>query len=97
MKKMSDVFELPLVVEFVGGTDFHVKNKSRQSPAIYSNSADEAFSAARAINHVDSLANALAVIIERFWYESEDLPSEFESRTEVQSARDALAAYRGEK
>ena len=90
MKKMSDVFELPLAVEFVGAGEFHIKNHSRHVPAICSYSSDQAFAVAHAINHVDALADVLESLL------NDKAMIHFNNKKHMQAVS-ALVDYRGEE
>jgi len=85
MKNMSEVFELPVMVDSDGDIDvgdedwIHLQNH-RQANAI-----------SHAINHVDALADTLEFILNSNWN------IESERRNARNAGEKALAAYRGEK
>jgi hypothetical protein len=87
MKKMSEVFELPLVTDDAGD----IANGSGDW-VLYNPSASEIYGAhvAHAVNHVDELERALEWMIEIA--ENVDTGS-----YDYGSAKAALTAYRGEK
>ena len=80
MKKLSDVFELPVSGQDV--SEFYYLDCSDEED-------DDAI--ARAINHVDALADALEFMIANNWSHS------FNRREAEARAKAVLAAYRGEK
>lgn len=83
MKKMSEVFELPVAAVFIQTLEGSVKAGARR--------ADADSCAAHAINHVDALADALELMVDNNW------KSAHERRCAQLVAKAALAAYRGEK
>lgn len=86
MRRMNEVFALPITGENLSGTIRSGMTDTNEESAI-----------AHAINHVDSLADALESMIMLAWLISEDLESEFNQRTSVIKAKAALAAYRGDR
>lgn len=85
IKKMSEVFELPVKIgvddSIVEANDAYVADFWTGSQAVY---------AARAINHVDALADALEDLVN-------DIENNLNPRYSFESAVAALSAYRGEK
>ena len=85
MKKLSDVFELPIDTSAAFAYGYAtIKNAAIIGPY------PAAQHAARAINHADKLADALGVMIQHNWHAAHH-------RKEAQKVAElALAAYRGE-
>lgn len=100
MKKMSEVFELPLIVD--SDNDIHIGNGDW---ILINPSAPECVGAhvAHAINHVDALADALEAIVSDYnQYRAVngiDLTDDHCAKLDVKmaTAEAALVAYRGEK
>lgn len=96
MKRMSEVFELP-----VGGRMFDkdaIYGADGNGEWVATFETDEqAELAAHAINHADALVDALESVVEMAWLISDDLADEFSARPEIVAAQKALAAYRGDK
>lgn len=92
MKRMSEVFELPVAV---GGGMFDadtIYNSDGNGDWVSTFETDEqAQHASHAINHVDALADALASLLKATDGYSAWWPKEHKN------AIDALAAYRGDK
>ncbi len=107
MKKMSEVFELPLTCQdescgtvgsVYGGekqlilqAQESVKTAGLDRRLIVAARNEKSQHAAHAINHADALADALELMIQHNWH-----PSQFRREAESVAAK-ALAAYRGEK
>lgn len=84
MKRMSEV----LNIRVVKNAFYDASNDSWICAFV---DEDKAQHAARAINHVDALADALQVMVNHNWSASK------ERRDAQKIAESALAAYRGEK
>jgi len=90
MKRMSDVFKLPVSVDHYGLNDANSKTliDGYDALEVHLNAA------AHALNHVDALADALDVCIEILG----DMPAELMQNVRAYNqASAALAAYRGDK
>lgn len=94
MKRMSEVFRLPLNAPIP--EDDCVFNSKGSFISEFKSRA-EAEHAAHAINHVDALADALESMMNEAWLQSELLADEFDKIPAVKKAKAALKAYRGEK
>lgn len=91
MKRMSEVFELPVAVGSGMFDKDTIYNSDGNGEWVATFEADEqAQRAARAINHVDALADALEDLIACCRENSQNILG-------VTYAEDALAAYRGGK
>lgn len=93
MKKMSEVFELPLIVD--SDNDIHIGNGDW---ILINPSAPECVGAhvAHAINHVDALAENLSKMVNMFERLCEANDFDADRQFEYVDAKAALAAYRGE-
>jgi hypothetical protein len=89
MKRMNEVFELPLQTIF-SGECFHVKSNPNDAPELLTDFPVNAWVDCHAINHVDELADALEGLLNRLHYEGCDF-------ADMAIAATALSAYRGEK
>jgi hypothetical protein len=87
MKRMSDVFELP--VSSNDGNHIYETGSRWHVSQFYG--AEKAQHAAHAINHVDALADALEDLIPYCFGGNE------EAMNAWAAAKDAITAYRGEK
>lgn len=87
-KRMSDVFELP-----VNSTLFHAVERNQ----IKLDLPDASKHAAHAINHVDALADALAVMLDVSERLAVVADFDLALRPEYEKAKSALSAYWGEK
>lgn len=85
MKKMSDVFDFPVNVR-----DLEIYGKSTGSSSF----EECEVHAAHAINHVDALAEALALMTDLALIKWGNLDAEVYA--EIEKAKAALVAYRGE-
>ena len=103
MKRMNEVFDLPVISElncgepFLADSDFYLASFDEELSYVDGKGLERATHAAHAINHVDALADALKDVLEMAWILSEDDKAEFNQRKPVIKAKSALAAYRGEK
>lgn len=89
MKRMSEVFELP--VKKGDGFTYRILYSGQGLPLATFCFEDDSQHAAHAINHADALADALEVMVQNNW-------STAPVRREAQKiAEEALAAYRGDK
>jgi hypothetical protein len=86
MKRMSDVFELPIDCDY-----FEVAGYEPVKAKTVGNSCEADDYAAHAINHVDKLADALEVAIDAMIGDGMECYDGFHKLV------DALKAYRGEK
>lgn len=92
MKRMSEVFKLPVSSNMLFNCELVVgKNPVGGNSCVEFHSVEQVECAARAINHVDALADALQVMVNHNWSASK------ERRDAQKIAESALAAYRGEK
>lgn len=106
MKRMSDVFELPMSHQseecgtigsvYDANADIVLLAQSKPSDGLLRNSEmnekrnERSIHAARAINSVDALAEALSIMIDSNWQSARI------RREAREIAKAALAAYRGE-
>lgn len=100
--KVTEAFELPLVIEFVENDEFTLRHESkRQFHAAFKNK-DQAYVAANCINHADALADALESMLEHekemtysLWNYSEDYSEDractFEESEEFARFKDSFA------
>ena len=84
MKRMSEIFDLPVHIDGTIGIRSHGLNSTFEQ--------DD--HAAHAINHVDALADALAAFVD---FKSDGVKSVGDDDELWANAESALKAYRGEK